>query len=191
MENSLLTTNLYGNETRVDKRYVDPAERKTYEIKSLWQRSHEIVNLATLGYKQTEIAEILNIHPQTVSNTLGSSIAKEKVKEIRGDRDEEVKKVHERIRILTNRALDTYMEIFEDESGECNLKDKKAVADTVVLELSGLRVANKVHATSVNATLTVEELERFKSRGVAAIENSGVVLEIEDVPDTETTRDKS
>lgn len=191
MENSLLTTNLYGNETRVDKRYVDPAERKTYEIKTLWQRSHEIVNLATLGYKQTEIAEILNIHPQTVSNTLGSPIAKEKVKEIRGDRDEEVKKVHERIRILTNRAIDTYMDIFNDESGECNLKDKKAVADTVVLELSGLRVANKIHATSVNATLTVEELERFKSRGVAAIENSGVVLEIEDVPDAETTRDES
>lgn len=176
---SLLTENLYGVPVRKDNRLSEPGERKTYEIKSLWQRNHEIVNLASLGYKGTEIAEILNIHPQTVSNTLNAELGKAKLNEIRNGRDDEVKKVHERIRILTNKALDTYMEIFDDESGECNLKDKKSVADTVVLELSGLRAPTKIQSTSVHTVLTPEELQQVKSRGLKAIENSGMVIDAE------------
>lgn len=170
---------LYGFEFRdVDGRRVDPEERKTYEVKQLWQRSHEIINLAARGYKQVEIAEILNITPQTVSNTLNSELGQHKLSDIRLERDEEAKKISEKIRVLTNKALKVYHEIFDDESGECGLKDKVKVADTVLLELSGLRAPTRIQSQHISTTLTPEELEEFKERGIRAAREAGMIVDI-------------
>ena len=181
MASEILSRNgLYGFEMREpDERRVDELERKTYNIKQLWQRNHEIVNLAARGFKQTEIAEILNINPQTVSNTLNSELGQHKLSEIRLERDEEAKKVSEKIRVLTNKALQVYHEIFDDESGECTLKDKKGTADTVLLELSGLRAPTRIHSQHISTTLTSEELEEFKRRGIQAARESGMIVEVE------------
>lgn len=179
MEGVQTRNGLYGFEFRdVDKRRVPQDERKTYEAKQLWQRSHEIVNLAARGFKQTEIAEILNIHPQTVSNTLGSELGQKKLSEIRLERDAEAKKISEKIRVLTNKALDAYHQIFDDDSGESSLRDKKEVADKVLLELSGLRTPTKILAHHTSTTLSVEELEEFKKRGIAAARESGLVVDV-------------
>lgn len=170
---------LYGFEFRdVDLRRTPEDEpRKRYEIKQLWQRSHEIVNLAARGFKQTDIAEILGITPACVSDTLNSELGKLKLSEVRLVRDEEAKKTSEKIRVLTAKALQTYHEIFDDESGECSLKDKKAVADTVVLELSGLRAPTK--SLSLSATLTKDEIDAFKKRGREAAGQVGLVIDVE------------
>ena len=183
MANGDTQTTLYGFETLApDLRRSDG--RKTYNIKQLWQRSHEILNLASLGYNNLEIAEIVNVDPQTVSNTINSDLGKNKISELRFGRDEEVKKTHEKIRVLTSKALQVYHQIFDDDSGECNLKDKKAAADTVVLELSGLRAPTKVQGHYVHTELTAEELERFKARGTKAIKGTGIVIDVE--PESET-----
>ncbi|MBU2395666.1 MAG: hypothetical protein KKH70_20220, partial [Gammaproteobacteria bacterium] len=52
---------LYGFDFReVDlRRVAEGEEKKTYNIKQLWQRSHEIINLAAQGFKNVDIAEIL------------------------------------------------------------------------------------------------------------------------------------
>ena len=171
---------LYGFEFRdQDLRRRDQSERKTYDIKQLWQRSHEIVNLAARGFKQTQIAEILNIDPQTVSNTLNSELGQKKLSEIRLERDEEAKKVSEKIRVLTNKALQVYHEIFDDQSGECTLRDKRDTANTVLLELSGLMAPTKIHSQHVSTTLTLEELNEFKRRGIQAAKENGLVIEVE------------
>ena len=48
MDSALARNELYGYETRdLDLRRKD--ERKTYDIKQMWQRTHEIINLAALG----------------------------------------------------------------------------------------------------------------------------------------------
>ena len=178
MEGVQTRNGLYGFEFRDrDLRRAPEGERKTYEIKSLWQRNHEIINLAARGFKQTEIAEILNITPHTVSATLNSELGQKKLSEIRYERDLDAKKVSERIRVLTNKALDVYDKIFNDESGEMGLKEKKETADTVVLELSGLRAPTKIQSQSISTVLTPEELEAFKQRGMQTIE--GNVIEEE------------
>ena len=180
MEDVQTRNGLYGFEFRdVDRRRVDQGERRTYDIKQLWQRHHEIVNLAARGFKQVEIAEILNIDPQTVSNTLNSQLGQEKLSEIRLERDEEAKKISEKVRILTNKALKVYHEIFDDESGECTLKDKAKVADTVLLELSGLRVPTRIQSHSIHTELTADELEEFKKRGIQSMKESGLVIDVE------------
>lgn len=185
MEGIQTRKGLYGFEYREpDRRRSD--ERKSPNIKSLWQRNHEVVNLAARGFKNVEIAEILNIHPQTVSNTLNSELGERKLSELRESRDEEAKKVQEKIRVLTNKALDVYHQIFDDDSGECSLKDKKAAADTVALELSGLRAPTRVQSQSVSMHLTTEELEAFKQRGMKAAAESGMkISEVETSGDNE------
>lgn len=171
MEDVEQRNGLYGFEFRdLDRRRVPGEEKKNPDIKALWQRSHEIVNLTARGFKQVEVAEILNITPQTVSNTLNSELGERKLSEIRLERDEETKKVSEKIRVLTNKAIDVYHEIFDNDSGMATVKDRKGVADTVMLELSGLRVPTKLQSQHVSTILTPEELEAFKLRGNKAID---------------------
>ena len=170
MEGVQTRNGLYGFEYRdVDKRRVpEGEERKNYDVKQLWQRNHEIVNLAARGFKNVEIAEILGITPVTVSNTLNGKLGELKLSELRQARDDEAKKVCEKIRVLTNKALQTYHDIFDDENGKVSMKDKKDVADTVLLELSGLRAPTRIQSHQFTTPLTLEELERFKERGRAA-----------------------
>ena len=173
MEGVEARENLYGFEFREhDKRRV-PACDRSFQAKQLWQRHHEIVNLAARGFKQKEIAEILNITPQTVCNTLNGELGMRKLSDIRKGRDEEAIKVSEKIRVLTDKALATYHEIFD--SDQTTMSEKKAVADTVVLELSGLRVPTKTQATNAVFRVTPEELELFKKRGIAAAREAGLI----------------
>lgn len=167
---------LYGFEFRdLDKRRLPEGVRRSFDIKQLWQRNHEIINLAVKGFNNIAIAEIMNVTPDTVSNTLNSELGQRKLSELRKGRDEEAKKVAEKIRVLTSKALATYHEIFDDESGECNMRDKKAVADTVVLELSGLRAPTKIHSLNASYQLTKDELEKFKERGMKAVNDAEVI----------------
>ena len=177
MEDVQTRNGLYGFDFReVDLRRVSEGEeKKTYNIKSLWQRSHEIINLAARGYKGTDIAEILGITPACVSLTLNSDLGQKKLSEIRLVRDEDAKKTSEKIRVLTAKAIQTYHEIFDNESGEATLRDRKDVADTVLLELSGLRAPTKIHTSSVSTILTAEEIESFKSRGLKAARETGFI----------------
>jgi predicted transcriptional regulator len=171
---------LYGFEYRdQDLRRAEEGERKSYNIKQLWQRNHEILNLVAQGYNYNTVAEILGITPTCVSQTVNSELGQAKLSEIRKDRDEEAKKNLEKIRILTAKALQVYHEIFDNESGEATLKDRKEVADTVVLELSGLRAPTKVQTSSISMTLTPDEIASFKERGRKAAEQSGMTIDLE------------
>ena len=187
MEGVSTRLGLYGFEFRdVDQRRVPEGEEKsTYNIKQLWQRSHEIINLAARGFKNTDIAKVLGITPACVSLTLNSELGQKKLSEIRGARDEEAKVVTESIRVLTEKALSTYHEIFDNEQGEATLKDRKDVADTVLLELSGLRAPTRIQSSNVSMTLSAEEIAEFKKRGVRAAAEMGEVIDLNEVPKNE------
>jgi len=175
-----LREGLYGFEFRSeDLRRVAREDKKTYDIKQLWQVHHEIINLRAQGYKEHEIAEVLNITPQTVSNTLNSTIGEEKLSVIRQERDEDAKKTVEKIRILTNKAIKTYHEIFDGRNSDgdpidVSIKDKLHCADVVMLELSGYKVPTRIQQTTT--TMTAIELEEFKQRGLKTARESGLII---------------
>jgi len=182
---------LYGFEFReVDRRRVEPGQRKTYEIKQMWQLTHEICNLSARGLKGVQIAEVLDVSPQTVSNTLNSELGMQKVSELRGVRDEDAKKVVEKIRILTDKALSTYNKLFDKEGTDDKLK--KDTADTVVLELSGLRVPTRVQGFHISTVLTKDELEEFKERGIKAAREGGLIVDVKgtEVKESEIVAEK-
>ena len=91
MEGVQTRNGLYGFD------FIEPDERRSenrkIEIKQLWQRSHEIINLSARGFKNNDIAEILNISPETVSNTLNSKLGQLKLSDIRMERDAETRKL--------------------------------------------------------------------------------------------------
>ena len=81
---------LYGFEGQErDRRRAAPGKRKTYEIKQLWQRQHEIIRMALVGMDNKDIARALGITKEAVSMTLNSQIVKEKLSLMRAVRDAE------------------------------------------------------------------------------------------------------
>uniref|UniRef100_A0A6H2A2Q2 Putative LuxR-type DNA-binding HTH domain containing protein n=1 Tax=viral metagenome TaxID=1070528 RepID=A0A6H2A2Q2_9ZZZZ len=173
MSESAAQTTLYGFETREpDLRRSDRSG--CYDIKQLWQRSHEIIGLAIRGFKQKEIAEVLNISPVTVSNTLNSTLGREKTSEMREDRDKEFVDVAKEIARLSEKALKVYEQIFEAPSGD--LKLKKETADTVLMDLGGHRAPTKL--VTGHFTATAEEIESFKQRGIKAARDAGMLIEV-------------
>lgn len=171
-----LRNGLYGFEIKEDdRRRALPGERKTYEVKQLWQLHHEILNLKARGFKSVEIAKILNVSEQTVSNTLNCELGEEKLSELREIRDGETKVRLEQIRILTDKAIGVYNEVFDNEAGNATMKERLETADKVLLELSGLRVPTKIMSQSNVTILNATEIDEFKKRGIEAMRSAGLI----------------
>ena len=182
MNNAQPATSLYGFEVREpDKRRVEPEARKTYNIQQLWQRTHEIIALTLLGMKETEVAKTLNIHPQTVSNTINSDLGKKKLSELREERDKDFTKVSKEVSKLFPIAMKTYERILE---GEEKSKLQKETADTILMDIGGYRAPTKLSSESVHTFLSKEDIEEFKKRGIEAAKASGMLVE-EEVPEAE------
>ncbi len=166
---------LYGFEVREpDKRCTNRSTR--WDIKRLWQRSHEIIRLALTGMNQIDIAKVLGLSAATVSNTLNSQIAKEKLSTMREALDKSTINVSLEVGRLAEKAIATYDEIFDNDT--VGLKLKKETADTVLMDLGGHRAPTKIDSRQFSMTATLEEIEEFKSRGMAAAKESGMIIEV-------------
>ena len=147
-------------ELQVDKRRTD--REGMYDIKQLWQRSHEIIGLALLGHKNKDIALVLGITPVTVSNTLNGPLGREKLGGMREERDEGYVKISDRIEELSRKAMKVYNKILDDDDNALtDIKFQKETADTVALELGGHRAPTRIDSRSLHMTATVEEIEEY------------------------------
>jgi len=161
---------LYGAR-EPDGRRALPGERKTYDIKQLWQKNHEILNLALLGIKQEQIAEIVEVSPVTVSNTLNSTLGKEKLALMRGSRDADSWDTAKKIQELAKKSLQLYETILDDSERDkdgnsaVSLGMKFNVAKHITNDLSGLKAPTKVEGRFAHAHLTLDEIEELKKRG--------------------------
>jgi predicted transcriptional regulator len=180
MENTLRNS-LYGFEIReTDKRRAPSGERKTYDVKQLWQRSHEILRLALVVPKHKEIARLLGISEATVSNTLNSELGRKKLSKLRLARDNETLDVAKRVAELLPKAIDTYERILD---GDPTItKMMKETADTISMDIGGYRAPTKTQTATLH--MTPAELAEFKERGKAAARSAGLIVEAELVGET-------
>lgn len=170
------TESLYGFEMRTfDNRRALPGQRKTHDIKQLWQRNHEILRMALIGIKGTEIARILNITPATVSSTLNSELGRKKLSGLRKKRDDEIVDVTVEVTKLLPKALEIYENVLD---GQEITKLQKETADTLVMDIGGHRAPTKVQSESAHLYLTPSDIKEFKERGIAAARASGMVVDI-------------
>ena len=172
-----VSKSLYGFEVREPDLRRTKGER-THDIKQLWQRSHEILALVLQGHDHKLIAKMLNITEATVSNTANCTLGREKLSRMRKERDDGIIDVSKRVSELSEKAMKVYEEIFDSETVSYNLK--KATADTITMDLGGHKAPTKLDTRSVHMTATLEEIEEFKSRGIAAAREAGMLVMVED-----------
>jgi len=173
---SMMRRSLYGFEMRdYDYRRNDEG-RKTHEIKQVWQRNHEILRLALLGHKHVDIANMLSISAQTVSNTLNSQLGMEKLSRMRAERDAGSIQVAEEVKKLFPRALEIYEKILYDDSGETPIELQFKAANTVLMDLGGHKAPTKIQGQFVHGHLTAEDLDQLKQRGKEAARARGFLV---------------
>ena len=152
--------------------------RKTYNIKQLWEKNHEIINLAVLGLKSPQIAEIVGVTEATVSNTVNSDLGKEKLHLMRASRDADTLDAAKKIQELTAKALLLYEQILDSEGEDsAPLGMKVNVSKHVVNDLSGLKVPTRMEGRLMHAHLSLEDIEELKRRGREAASACGMMEE--------------
>lgn len=173
--NNVQNNTLYGFETRdVDRRRALPGQRKTYDIKQLWQRNHEILRMALIGMKAPQIADVLGITAATVSNTINSELGRNKLSVMRQERDEKIVDVAKEAARMHPQCMKVYNDIL---NGTCKSKLMKETADTVVMDIGGNRAALKTESAALH--LTLSDIEEFKKRGLEAAKASGMVVDVD------------
>jgi len=177
-----MSKTLYGIQIKRDGRRATPGKRKTYNIQKLWQHSHEILNMALLGWKPKDIAHHLGITTQTVSNTLNSHLGKTKLAIMRQSRDADTLDAKARIDNMIPDALLVYESILKREGiGEnCPITLMKGTADTVTMNLGGLEAPKRFEGRHLHAHLTREDIKHINKEGKQLAIEEGVLTEDSD-----------
>lgn len=153
---------LYGNTRRDLRRRI--SGKRSWEPKNLHQLNHEILNESSLGFSNSQIAEKLGVTSATVSNTVNSSLGKEKLLALRGARDADVIDIGKEISERLPRAIAVYDEILD--SDVASLALKKRVADTLLIDLGGYAAPKRFEGRIASAhALTPETVELIKELG--------------------------
>ncbi len=165
------------DERLMDDKRCKPQHAKTaqFEPKKIWQMHHEIINLHVLGWKNTDIAKKIGATKEHISSIVNSSAAKAKISLLRGERDAKTFDVLKEVEKLLPEAVKTYERILAGEEGTVVLR--KSVADTVIKDICGYQAPKKFQTASV--FLTPDDLEEFKSRGIQAAIEAGIVIDAE------------
>ena len=159
-----------------DKRRTPPGEKSCYQIKQLWERQHEILRRVLLGQKQVDIARDMRISPVTVSNTLNSELAQEKLTVMMAERDASTIDLSRQIKEIAPKAL----EIIKDALNSNTLlgaKDRVKVAQDM-LDRAGYSPVQLSMSANMNVHLTRDDLSELKARAVQAARRSGVMKDV-------------
>jgi len=157
------------------RRKIDPNTGQEWEAKALWESSHEMVRLAFLGWRNTEIAERLGVDKITVSNTINSTLGQKKLQLMHDARDADVIDVADKIAELAPKAVDVYRRILEEDDAKLSLK--KNTADTILKDILGYQAPKKIEGKFAHAHLGEEDISRIKERSLAAAAAAGVVID--------------
>jgi FixJ family two-component response regulator len=152
-----------------DKRFV---EHRQYDVKQLWESHHEMIRRIALGQSNVEVAEALNVTPQTVSNIRNSPLAREKVQEFVKELDKEVVDISKRIQEFAPKALQVLEEIIEGRYEEASLQLRARTAESY-MSRAGFGPVHKAHIVSQH--LTREDIDRIKVRALEAARLAGTI----------------
>jgi predicted transcriptional regulator len=168
---------LYGFEMREpDLRRKEDNSR--FNIKQLWNRSHEILGLVLQGFDQKVVAQMLGISVDCVSETVNSDLGRQKLSEMRKKRDEGFIDVSKKVAELAEKALKVYEDIFDNRTQDVSMSLRKETADTVLMDLGGHRAPTKIDNRHLGIHASLEEIEEFKQRGLKAARESGILIEV-------------
>jgi len=138
-----------------------PTGKAKYKITHLWSIHHEILRRTFLGQKAPNIARILDITTQTVSNTLNSDLGKQILECMHERGADSVVDVQQRIQEHAPEALGVLIDTMKDK-GEDSRHRTKLAQD--ILDRAGLGAPRKIEAKVAHAMVTDELVEEMKIR---------------------------
>jgi len=152
-----------------DRRFV---EKRTYEVKSLWQNHEQMLRMVALGHSNEHIAAQCGVTAQTVSNVRNSPIAKGKLEQLRQALDAEAIDIGARINEFAPQALRLLEEVISGEvEAPIAIRAKYA---SIHLGRAGFGEVKKI--ASVNTHLTRDDIEAIKLRALASATEAGLIV---------------
>lgn len=152
-----------------DKRFV---EKRTYNIKSLWQNHDQMLRLVALGHSNEDIAVTCGVTPQTVSNVRNSPIAKGRLANMRNALDQEAIDIGARIQEFAPTALAVLEDVIAGKiEAPIAVRAKYASAH---LGRAGFGEVHKV--ASINTHLSRADIEAIKERALSAAVDAGLIV---------------
>jgi len=148
--------------------------RKTHDPKQLWQSSHEILSLLLLGHKEVDVARLVGVTPQTVSNIANSTLGMAKLSAMRQDRDKQTIDVSKRAAELYEKAMIAYEKILDGSDD----KLKKETADTIIMDIGGYRSPTKIQGQFQGQVVHDHVISDLVSRGREAARANGMLVEV-------------
>lgn len=165
--------------TSADRRRVAP-QQKRYQLDELYAMHHEIIRLLAIGQKPEEIAELLHITTQTVSNVRNTTLARAKMQVLQQCRDREFAVATKRVTDLMPKALNLLEVLLKQ--GESIAGYDPSTALKIVDKTLGFAQFTQPKTNGVNLHLhqhgsggvTAEDLAAVKKSTAAAVEEGAV-----------------
>lgn len=171
--------------TSADRRRVAP-QQKRYQLDELYAMHHEIIRLLAIGQKPEEIAELLHITTQTVSNVRNTTLARAKMQVLQQCRDREFAVATKRVTDLMPKALDLLEVLLRQ--GESIAGYDPSTALKIVDKTLGFAQFTQPKANGVNLHLhqhnggggvTAEDLAAVKKSTAVAVQEGAVEIVVE------------
>lgn len=151
---------------------------RQYNIKTISQKHREMIRRLLLGQSNIEIAEALDVTPQTVSNVKNSPIVQEKLEHMQTILDAETLDVSVRIQQLSHDAVAVYQQLLHSPNSK---EETKRMVAKDVLDKAGYKAPDK----HLHAHMTGEQIDEIVRRGkeqgvVTRVEEAEILTEEED-----------
>lgn len=152
-----------------DNRRAPLGQRKVDKISpitALHDQHHHMARLLVLGYSNVEIAKLLGITPQTVSNIKNSPIVLAATDELAGKADEEAVDIRKEIAEFAPKCVEALKEVIENEDGRTSSKTR-ADAAIRMLGLAGYVAPKNVNVKAMHGHFDVTQMIRDRAQQIA------------------------
>lgn len=151
-----------------------------WELSKLQALHHEILRLKIQGLSNIDIANMLDITPATVGNTVNSRLGQEKLALMQAAADDEAVDFKKKMtKLLPNiiKACENFLS--DDPSNMTEDKIKLATAKYVTGDILGINAPTKIDSRHqhqhMHAILTTDQIEEMKQRGLAQAKQAGLI----------------
>lgn len=146
-----------------DKRFGGEHKTRAYSIKKVWNRHHEMKRLLLLGHSNIEIAQILGVTQQNVSDVRNSPMFKREMEVLQAARDAGTVEIAVRLAKDAHKSLQLLEEV-RDGRHDAALRERMRAATELLNRTPETANVTKQQTHMVNTSLSFEELEEIKRR---------------------------
>ena len=158
-----------------NRRKLIPGEvRKTQIVREMNERHHEIARMVILGYKNIDIAKILDVTKEFVCAVRNAPPVKEQVAILAGARDAETVDVAKQIQLALPDCVKYLIDTVPDDDISDNLKSRNAFG---LLAIGGHSVTKNINVRGVHAVLTADDIKEIRENAANVAIEIGVMAE--------------